>query len=96
METRLEEYIPNRESNTSIIGWAKICLAGKMTVILTILKGQRGVFAKFPSVKIAGEFRNAISWPNSDVEKKIIEAIMPEITKKIEASPVSGASENWF
>lgn len=88
MEIKLEQFEKNTDSSKpNLLGWARVNLNEKMYVWMTIMKGQKGVFVKFPSIKLHGEFQAAVAWPGQDVERKIREAIMPSINKKLEDAP---------
>lgn len=85
MEIKLDEFIKNTDpTKSSTLGHARVNLNEKMFVYVTVLTGQKGIFVKFPSVKLNGEFRPALGWPSQNIESKIREAIMPEIHKRLE------------
>ncbi len=90
MDIKLQEWEQNTDpAKPNILGHALVSLNEKMVIWMTVMKGSKGIFVKFPSIRIHNEFRSAISWPGQSVETKIREAIMPDLEKKLDLQPSS-------
>jgi hypothetical protein len=84
MEIQVIDWLPDlfKQSDT-VLGKVKVLLNKKMFVWMTVIKGKKSNFAKFPSFKHKDVYQPVLGWIDKDeMEREISSEVIKQLVKE--------------